>query len=189
MDLLDKILTEFINEANLAIDRLKKELGTIRTGKASPSLLDNIIVDAYGGQTRLKINELASVNIEGPTTLVINPYDPTVIADIEKAILKSPLHLTPQVKGKAIYLFLPPLSEEQRNNLQKLVSMKIEETKQTLRNFRDNVRKRVKKMFEEKQISEDQRFHFENSIDQEIKKYQETIESLKEKKINELKNL
>lgn len=189
MDSIEKILNEFTIETLNAIDRLKKELSTIRTGKASPSLLDNIVVEAYGGQTKLRINELASVATENPSTLVINPYDPSIISDIEKAILKSPLSLNPQVKGKSIYLFLPPLSEEQRNNLQKLVGVKVEEAKKTLRNLRDNVRRKIKKMFEEKEISEDQRFHFEKIIDEEIKKHQSIIENLKEKKIAELKTI
>lgn len=189
MNAIDKILNELTAELSKVIDRLKRELSSIRTGKASPSLLDNIIVEIYGGQTKLKINELALITSEGPSALVINPYDPSITSDIEKAILKSPLSLTPQIKGKSIYLFLPPLSEEQRNNLQKLVGVKIEEAKKTLRNLRDNVRKKAKKMFEQKEISEDQRFHFEKVIDEEIKKHQDMIENLKEKKITELKTI
>lgn len=189
MNLSNHQFSNFIEGLNNALLRLKRELTTIRTGKASPTILENITVETYGQQIKLRISELATINTEGPTTLIINPFDPGTIPDIEKAILKSPLNLNPRVEGKMIYLYLPPLSEEQRKNYQKLVSQKTEETRETIRNLRDDLRRKIKKMFESKEITEDQRFLLEKEVDEKVKFYNLEVEKIKENKINELKTV
>ncbi|MCS6956487.1 MAG: ribosome-recycling factor, partial [Patescibacteria group bacterium] len=104
---------EFKQKSQKIIDSLKEDLKSIRTGKANPSLVENLIIETYSGTTKLKLMELSTITTEGPTTLIVIPFDPSTIQDIEKAILKSPLGLSPSVQGTKIILKIPPLSTEQ----------------------------------------------------------------------------
>lgn len=159
---------------------------SIRTGKASPSLLESLTVLTYGGTTKLKVQELATVSTTGPSSLLINPFDPSTVQDIEKAILSSPLGLTPRVDGKTIHVTIPALSEDQRLKYQKMVAVKIEESKNTLRVARDDARKHVKQQFEDKEVTEDEKFGAEKEIDKITQEYTTRLEELKEKKDREL---
>ncbi len=116
------ILNQFKQQAAKTIDSLKEELKVFRTGRATPSLVENIIVETYGGTTKLRLMELATITTEGAQTLLIVPFDTTVLSDIEKALLKSPLGASPQTQAGKIILKLPPLSSEQREKILKLVN-------------------------------------------------------------------
>ena len=107
-------LQDFKQQLSLTATALTEDLKTIRTGRANPIIVEQLVVDAYGGSTKLKLMELATITTEGPAALVIVPFDPSTVPDIEKAILKSPLGLSPQVQGTRIIIRIPPLSEEQR---------------------------------------------------------------------------
>lgn len=171
------------------IENLKDDLKTIRTGRASSSLVENIIVEAYGGQSKLKLLEVASILTEGPTTVVIAPYDPSVTQDIEKAILKSPLGISPATQGNRILLKIPPLSTEQREKYIKLVHQKVEERKGMIRNIRDGARKTIKLSFEKKEITEDNKFKMEKDVDTATQTFMSEIETLKEKKESEIREV
>lgn len=171
------------------VDELKEDLKAIRTGRASPSLVENIEVVAYGGQSKLKILELASILTDSPTSLVISPYDPSVLQDIEKAILKSPLGISPVVQGTKIILRVPMLSEEQREKYIKICHQKIEERKVMIRNNRDNTRKSIKTSFEKKETTEDDKFRLEKEIDTVTQTFMSEIEIIKEKKEKEIREV
>lgn len=185
---MDPII-EFKTQSNKVIAGLKEDLKSIRTGRATPSLVENIIVETYGGQSKLKVMELASIVTDGPTALVITPYDPSVLSDMEKAILKSPLGINPVVQGNSINLRVPPLSTEQREKYIKLASTHIEERKGMIRNLRDNARKMIKTAFENKEITEDDKYRQEKEIDQVSQKIMEEIELLKSKKEAEIREV
>lgn len=179
----------FKNKCQTVINLLKEELKNIRTGRANPSLVENLIVDAYNGSAKLKLMELATISTEGPTALSIVPFDPSTLPDIEKAILKSPLGLNPAVQGSKIILKIPPLSTEQREKFIKLVVEKIEEKKNQIRNLRDDIRKSIKSSYEAKQTTEDEKFRLEKEIDNITQQLMKEIEEIKEKKQNEIREV
>jgi len=154
---MDPII-QFKQQSSKVIELLKEDLKSVRTGRATPSLVENILVDAYGGQSKLRLLELATITTDGPSALSIVPFDPSVLTEIEKSILKSPLGISPIVQGNAISLKVPSLSEEQREKFVKLVGQKVEERKNIIRNLRDNARKSTKAAFEKKEITEDDKF-------------------------------
>jgi len=136
-----------------AVEALKKEFGSIRTGRASLSLLDEITVNYY--ETPTPLQQLASLSIPESRQIAIQPWDPKVISEIEKAILKSDLGLTPMNDGKIIRINIPPLTEERRKQLVKTVKKKAEEAKVAVRNIRRDANEELKKLEKEKHISED----------------------------------
>lgn len=179
---MQSTVEEFKNQARRLIDQLKEELKTIRTGRANPVILEEIIVETYGGQTKLKLKELASITGGDPSALVITPYDPSTLTDVEKAILKSPVGLTPQVQGTKIIVRIPPLSQEQRQKLAKLIGQKTEEKKAAIRNLRDDARRKFKHGFEEKSITEDEKFKREKDIDASTQQLMSEVQEVKERK-------
>jgi len=176
----------FSKKANLIIEKLKEELKLIRTGAVNPALVEGIIIETYGGQAKLKILELAAITTTPPETLLISPFDPSTIKDIEKALLKSNLGANPIVQNNQILLKFPPLSTERREKFAKLVNQLIESARQKIRDLRDQERKAIKIAFEKKEINEDQKFKKEKEIDIETKKINEIIEEIKTKKINDV---
>lgn len=185
---MDAILF-FSQQANKTIQSLIEDLKSIRTGRASPSLVENLSVETYGGQTKLRLLELATIMTDGPSSISIIPFDPSIIQDIEKAILKSPLGLTPSVQGSKIIIRIPSLDSEQREKYIKIVGEKVEEKKVTIRNHRDNARKIVKTSFEKKEMGEDEKYRLEKEIDTKAAKFMEDINNIREAKENEIREV
>jgi ribosome recycling factor len=136
-----------------AIEALKKDFSSIRTGRASLALLDGVMVNYYNALTPLQ--QLASLSIPESRQIAIQPWDPKVIPELEKAILKSDLGLTPMNDGKTIRINIPLLTEERRKQLVKMVRKKAEEAKVAIRNIRRDTNEELKKLEKEKHISED----------------------------------
>lgn len=166
------------------IEHLEKELGNLRVGRAMPNLVENIIIEAYGSKTPLM--QLASINVPEPQTLVIQPWDPSVIKDIEKGIHKSSLDLNPVVDGKIIRINFPPLTEEKRRELVKIVGQKVEEAKISIKNVREESIRELKKQEKDKEISEDQKFKEEKELQKTVDEFQQKIKNIAEKKEKEL---
>jgi ribosome recycling factor len=146
------------------IEVLKTDLSTVRAGKATPSLVENIVVAAYGGTQRLKVVELAQIHALDNQTLAITPYDGTIIGEINKAIQDGNVGLTPIIDGTIIRISIPPLSEERRMQLVSLVHQKLEGGKVQVRQIRHEGMADVKRSHEEKQISEDELARLEREI-------------------------
>ncbi len=163
----------------------KEELGAIRTGRATPALLEGIKANVYGG-TILTLRELASISTDGPINLLVSPFDESVIKDVEKAITTSPLGLSTRLEGKTLRVMVPALSTEQREKMNKLVSQKIEEAIEMGRKDRDDARKKVRALFEAKSISEDEKYAAEKEIDDKVKKLNIELEEVKMKKTREI---
>lgn len=136
------------------LEVLKKDFASIRTGRASLALLDGLVVNYYGTQTPLQ--QLAAMSIPESRQIAIQPWDQKIIPDIEKAILKSDLGLTPMNDGKMIRINIPPLTEERRKQLVKAVKKKAEEAKVSIRNIRRDTNEELKKLEREKHLSEDE---------------------------------
>ena len=160
-----------------SIDALRHTLTTIRTGRASPALLDGIRVKAYGSDTPL--NQVASISVSEGRSLVITLFDKNMIKDVEKAIYASDLGLTPTVLGTVIRLNLPPLTEERRRDLTKQVQKEGEDSKVAVRNIRRDANQQIKELLKEKLISEDDERRSEDEIqkitDKAIKDIDEVV--------------
>jgi len=169
------------------IEVLKKDFSSIRTGRASLSLLDGIMVNYFDTQTPLQ--QLATLSIPESRQITIQPWDQKIIPDIEKAILKSDLGLTPSNNGKIIRIIIPPLTEERRKQLVKAVRKKAEEAKVAVRNIRRDVNDELKKLEKEKNLSEDEAKKFHDEVqkitDTYITKVDDVLK-LKEKEIMEV---
>lgn len=141
------------NRMKSAIQTLEDDLSGIRTGRASPGLIEKLPVDYYGSPTPLM--QLASISVPDPRTLLVKPFDPSTLKTIERAIIVSNLGLNPNNDGKTIRLNLPPLTEERRRELMKLVNHRLEEAKVAVRNIRRDIIKDLREFEKEKLISED----------------------------------
>ena len=152
-----------------AIDALRRDLATIRTGRASPSLVERLPVDYYGSSTPL--NQLAGISVPEPRMLMIQPWDRSSMAAIEKAIMKSELGLNPTNDGQVVRIAIPPLTEERRKQLVKLVHGHVEDGKVALRNIRRDAMTHVKELLSEKLIGEDDERRAEHEVDEMTKRY------------------
>jgi len=171
-----------------AIEVLKREFASIRTGRASLALLDVIMVNYYGASTPLQ--QLASLSIPDSRQIAIQPWDQKIIPEIEKAIMKSDLGITPVNDGKTIRIHIPPLTEERRKQLVKIVKKKAEEAKIAIRNVRRDINEELKKLEKEKHLSEDdvkrQQDEIQKITNTHIAKVDEIL-AHKEKEIMEVK--
>ena len=171
-----------------AVEDFRKELATIRTGRANTGLLDSIRVDYHG--TSMPVNQLGTLSVPDPTVIVISPWDPTAVAMIDKAIRTSDLGLNPASDGKVIRVPIPSLTEERRRDLVKHIHKVLENHRTAVRNVRRDVKEAVEKLEKEKKISEDDKKRtldeLEKVTHQETKKI-EDLSALKEKEVLEFK--
>jgi ribosome recycling factor len=184
---LKKIYTETEDRMKKAIEAIKKEFATIRTGKATTTLLDGIKVDYYGTPTPLA--QVANLAVPDPRLIVIHPWEKKLIPEIVKAIQKSDLGLNPQSDATVIRLPIPPLTEERRKDLVKLVKKISEDAKVAMRNIRRDSNESLKKAEKDKAISEDDSRKGHDHVQKITEEYIEKIEdllSIKEKEIMEI---
>jgi len=171
-----------------AVEDFRKELATLRTGRANVSLLDHLRVDYHG--TPMPINQLGTLSVPDPTMILISPWDPGAVTPIDKAIRISDLGLNPMSDGKVIRVPIPPLTEERRKDLVKHLHRVLENHRTAVRNIRRDIKEAIEKLEKEKKISEDDRKRsldeLEKLTHQETKKI-EDLSTAKEKEILELK--
>ena len=179
------VLKEIEDNMKKAIEATKRELAELRSGRANPKMVEGIRVNYYGTPTLLK--ELATIGIPEARMIVISPYDPSSVKEIEKAILQSELGITPVGDSKVIRLIVPPLSEERREELIKIVKKTVEEGKVSIRTVRRDGKEKIKDLEKNKKISEDDRFKSEDQLQKITDKYIEEIDSILEEKEKELK--
>ena len=166
------------------LEGLKKEYGTLRAGRAAPSLLDKVTVDYYGTPT--PVNQLANVTVPEPRMIMIKPWDKKSLKDIEKAIMKSDLGLMPNSDGNVIRLAIPQLTQERRKELVKVVAKKAEETKVAMRNIRRDGNEAIKKLEKNKEITEDDRKEGQEDMQKLLDKYIKLVDSTKAGKEKEV---
>nr|WGD63797.1 ribosome recycling factor [Bacillus subtilis] len=182
-----EVLTQTKEKMEKAIVAYQRELATVRAGRANPSLLDKVTVEYYGAQTPL--NQLSSINVPEARMLVITPYDKTAIGDIEKAILKADLGLTPTSDGNMIRIAIPALTEERRKELVKVVKKYAEEAKVAVRNVRRDANDDLKKLEKNGDITEDELRASTEDVQKLTDEYVSKIDSVtkdKEKEIMEV---
>jgi ribosome recycling factor len=185
--MLDELLTELNSRMQKAIDGLARELATIRAGRATPALLDGIMVDYQG--TSVPLYQLASISVPEANLIIIQPWDRTSLRGIERAILTANIGLNPANDGNVIRVVIPPLSEERRKELVKLVSRKTEERRIAIRNIRRDGIDKLREMERNKEISEDELKNNSKKIDQLTEACVDRVSELgrsKEKEIQEI---
>lgn len=163
------------------------DLNTLRTGRASPALVENLMIDAYG--TKTPLNQLSTINVPEPRLLVIQPYDRSTIGAIEKAILASDLGVTPSNDGAVIRLPFPPLTEERRRELVKVAHHRAEEGRVAVRNVRRHAKDELEKLQKDGTISEDDLRRAEKDLQRETDAHVLEIDQLLEQKEKELKEV
>lgn len=160
--MLADIKTDARSRMNKSLEALRNELAKIRTGRAHPSLLEHVHVDYYGSE--VPIGQAANVSVEDARTLSVTPWDKNMVPVIEKAILTSDLGLNPTTAGNVIRIPLPPLTEERRRDLGKVVQQEGENAKIAIRNIRRDANNHVKDLLRDKEINEDEERRAENDI-------------------------
>lgn len=168
-----------------SLDFLTSELNAIRTGRASTSLVENIFVSAYDGAQKLRLRELGNINVADAKSIVIEPWDPSVINEIVKAISDN-LSLSAQVSENVIRIVLPPLTEERRKEFLKILKQKVEMGKIAVRQVRGDYFHSLKRADEAHEISEDERFHGEKEVQKLTDDFVAKIELMEKRKEEEI---
>ncbi len=168
------------------VDSVLSDIAGIRTGRATPSLVENIMVPAYGGTQVMRVLEVASITAPDTQTLVISPWDKSIIGDIRKGILEANIGMNPSIDGEVIRISFPPLTTEDREKYVKLLSGKLENGKVLVRSVRADEMHEIKKRFEAKEITEDDKKDDEAKLQELTDLYIGKIETLGEAKKQEL---
>jgi len=186
-EMVEETFAEMKERMTKAIEAVKRDYNRLRTGRATPSLLDGIRVTYYGTPTPL--NQMASLAVPEPRLIVVQPWDKTALGDVEKAILKSDLGLTPMNDGKVIRIAIPALTEERRRDLVKVARKMAEEAKVAVRNIRRDANEMLKDLKQEKEITEDDLFRTQEEVQERTDGFISQVDDLcaaKEKEILEI---
>jgi ribosome recycling factor len=181
---MESVIKEMKEKMEKAIQAYTRSLATVRAGRANPSLLDAVQVEYYGAPTPLK--QLASITVPEARLLLITPYDKTVINDMEKAILKADLGLNPSNDGNVIRISIPPLTEERRKELVKVVRKYAEDAKVAVRNIRRDSNDELKKLEKDGQLTEDELRGYQDDVQKETDNYIKKIDELTKTKEEEV---
>jgi ribosome recycling factor len=182
--MIKELLRDVEDRMDKTIEVLEADLRTIRTGRASPALVERVMVEYYGTPTPL--NQLAVISAPEPQLLTIRPYDPGSLGDIERAILKSELGLTPSNDGRIIRLPIPRLTEERRQDLAKLVRQRVEEGKVALRNIRRESLDELREFEKEKLVSEDDFYRGKDDLQDLTDRFTEQMDEVSARKQREV---
>lgn len=174
--MVNEILKDTESKMQKAIESMRKEMASIRAGRANPALLEKIQVDYYGVPTPL--NQVANISVPEARLLLVQPWDKSIIQDIERAILKSDLGLNPNNDGSVIRIAIPPLTEERRKELVKVVKKKAEEFRVIVRNLRRDANDRVKSMEKNGEISQDELHRGQAEVQKLTDQYIEKVDKL-----------
>ena len=177
-------LSQYQEDFNKIVDYLKEELAGLRTGRANAAMVDNIMVDAYGSKMALK--GVASINIPDARSIIVDPWDKTLVKEVENAIRNSGKNLNPANEGEFLRIAIPPLTEDSRKDLVKLVNEKAEQARIKTRQLRDKIKDEILRAEEAKEITEDQRFKSQQDLDKKCGDFNDKIKVIvgeKEKEI------
>ena len=168
-----------------AIQHLKQDIASIRTNRATPALLENIQIEIYG--SKMPLIQVASIQAPEPKMLTIEPWDKQVIKDVEKAIQTASLGLSIANEGTFLRVTIPPMTEETRQELVKVLNNKLESARQAIRGIRDNIKEDIIKAERNKEISEDERYKLIEDLDELAKNYTQQIKDIGDNKEEEIK--
>ena len=170
-------------------DYFKSDIASIRTGRATPALIENISCNAYGGASKLAVKELGTIATMDSQTLVVQPYDASVIGEIRQGILAANVGLTPVIDNNLIRISVPALTAERRNEYIKILHQKMEQTKVSIRNIRQDKKKAIEDSLDDKEISEDDKYRFEEELQKITDEFIAKIEEISAKKEQEITSI
>jgi len=179
-----ELLAEAKKKMERAVEAVRREFGTVRTGKATPALLDTVRVEAYG--SRMPLNQVANVSAPEPSLLMVQPYDQNVAEEISRSIQKADLGLNPSVDGDVIRVPVPPLSEERRKEMVRVLHRMAEEGRIAVRNVRQSVRNELQELEREGEVSEDQMHRRMEELQEYTDEHVERIDGMLERKEHEV---
>jgi len=179
--------SELKTKLSRSLEYLESELAQVRTGRATPSVLENITVEAYG--TPMTLREVGSITAQDAQTLLVSPWDKTLLNEVAKAIRESDLNVNPVVAGESVRVPVPSLTEERRQEFAKLVSTKVEECKTSMRNIRQEAMKEIDKTFLSKDISEDDKFVQREKVEETLKDFITQVDGFGSKKKSDVLTL
>ena len=182
--MIKEIFASHEDRMKKSLESLKREYAALRAGRATPALLDKIMVDYYGAPTPL--TQVANISVPEPRMILIQPWEKTLLHDIEKSIMKSDLGLNPNSDGTAIRLSIPQLTQDRRAELVKSVNKKAEDTKIAVRNIRRDANDAVKKLEKSKEVTEDDAKKAQDDMQKLVDKYVKDIDSIKAVKEKEI---
>ncbi len=182
-----QIIENIKPELENTVEYLKNELSKLRIGRATPVMIEDLKIECYGQTMSLK--QLANISNPQPRTLIIQPWDRSIIEDIESGISKSPLGLVPVVDKETIRINIPALSEERRKEIQKILGEKIEEAKISIRHKREEAWREVQEQEKQKEVTEDEKFKAKDDLQNLVNEYNEKIEELKKRKEQEINTI
>ncbi len=171
------------------LENLTRELSGIRTGRASASLVSDVMVTVYGGTQHLRVMETASITVPEPTQILIEPWDKSIIGEIRQGILAANIGLNPTIDTDKLRISLPPLTTEDREKYVKLLHVKLEESRVSMRQSRGDTMQKIKKAFEAKEITEDDKFADEKKTQEITDEFIKKIEEMGDKKTEELRTV
>ena len=181
---MDKVIAEAKERMQSAVEATRREFARIRSGRATPALLDKVLVDAYGA--KMPVNQLATISVPEPRLMVVSPWDRKNVPAIERAISTSDIGLTPVVEGSIIRLPIPPLTEERRKELAKQVQHVAEDGRVAVRNVRRDANERIKRMERDEHLSEDEVHAGQEEIQELTDTYIEELDEAAEQKVQEI---
>jgi len=179
-----KIIDSKKEQMDKAIERFKEEMQKIRTGRANPSIIEDLPVDYYGTKTPLK--QIANINVPEPRVLLIQPWSADSLANIEAAIKMSDLNLSPNNDGEVIRINIPPLNEERRAELVKVLNKKAEEARIAIRNIREDIWQEIQDLEKRGEIAEDDKFRGKEKLQETVDEYNKKIEELRDVKEDDI---
>ena len=181
---MSSIVLDYKSEFQKAVDFFKTDISGLRTGRANAAIVENIMVEAYGGQ--MPVKGLANIAIPEARTIVIEPWDKSIIKDIEKAIRLAGTGLNPSNEGNILRLSLPQMTEENRKELIKVLGQKTEHARIQVRKVRDEVKEMIVETEKAKEISEDERFNLQDELDKMTGEFNDKIMMMREEKEKEI---
>lgn len=170
-----------------AVKQFKKEISSLRTGRANPKMVENVEVKAYGNTQELKT--LASISAEDAQTLLVEPYDENIIQDVESALHDADININPVTEGKKIRLPLPDLTAERRKELLNVLSEKAEESKIQIRKVRSEIKDKIEQAEADGEITEDEKYRKLDELDETVDEYNDRIDDIKKEKKKKIENV
>lgn len=164
------------------LELVTSDIASIRTGSASPAVVSDLQISVYGGQQKLKVNELATISTLDSQTIVVDPWDKSIIGEIRQGILSANIGLNPAINGEIIRISLPPLTSEDREKYIRLLNTKLENGRIMIRQIRGDAMRDIKKSFEEKEVTEDEKFNQEKHLQEITDEFVEKIDEAGEGK-------
>lgn len=181
---MNQYLQQHQGELKQAMEFFQKDIASIRTGRANPAMLDGVLVESYGA--KMPLMQVGNISVVDARCLTITPWDKNILKEVEKAVVAAELGVNPVNEGDKIRITIPQPTEEDRRERVKKLNEKLEHAKVSVRQTRDKIKASIERAENDKQVSEDDKFRFLKEMEEEIKKHNDELQSLRDKKEKEI---